>query len=315
MRKLSLALLLGVAALPAHAIAATRVSSDSGCPSSDAISQRLLGLLAAGGPAIASARVRVEATTMRIELSTPGEVNEERTVPASSDCDERAEMAAFIIASWLDVMPVGTISTPGVPPRPPQSIPPEPSAEPDSLDEAASQPIALGTHTLVGVGFFGIADSKGGSAGFALDAGMPNLVEYLGWNAEASLGLPRGMAVGQGTARYWRPTFALAATGDVRTQRWAFRPQVAGVLGILSIQGSGFNTENVPATTTTWGAAAGVTVARPWRRDEFWLRCEAVLWPQGRAVRSKQLPSGLDVVVPFPEYELRLTVGVSWGIH
>ncbi len=48
-----------LAAVPVPAGAAARVSSDSACPSSDAVSQRLLGLLAAGGPEAASAHVRV----------------------------------------------------------------------------------------------------------------------------------------------------------------------------------------------------------------------------------------------------------------
>ena len=51
MKKISLALTLAAVAMPALAPAATRVSSDTNCPSADAISQRLLGLLAAGGPA------------------------------------------------------------------------------------------------------------------------------------------------------------------------------------------------------------------------------------------------------------------------
>ena len=253
MTKGSLALILAVVALPAGSTAATRVSSDSNCPSSDAISQRLLGLLAAGGPATASARVRGEAASMRIEVSTPGEPIRERTVTASGDCDALAEMAALIIASWLDAMPVGTISTPGVPPRDPSPGVSRRRAEADPLDDPENPPIAFSAHTLVGAGFFGLVDGKGAGAGVSLDAGMPNLVEHFGWSVEASLGLPRQMAVGQGAAHYWRPTFALAATTDVSARSWAVRPQAGVALGVLLIHGTGFNDQNVSVSELRTG--------------------------------------------------------------
>ena len=312
MKKISLALTLAAVAMPALSHAATRVSSDTNCPSADAISQRLLGLLAAGGPATSSARVRSEGETLHIELATPGEANRERTVPGSGDCEARAEMAALIIAAWLDAMPVGTISTPGVPPRAPPPAPRQ-ATEPDPLEEAENPPLSLGTRTLVGAGLFGLVDTEGASPGFALEAAMPNLVELFGWTAEVSLSLPRQISAGQGTAHYWRPTFALAATGEIRANNWAVRPQAGAALGILSVKGTGYD-QNSRATTVTWGAGAGVALARSWRRNELWLRLDALLWPQGRSVRSK-LPSGSDIEVALPEWEIRLAAGFSWGIH
>jgi hypothetical protein len=251
---------------------------------------------------------------MRIQLSTPGEATRERTVPASGDCATRAEKAALIIASWLDAMPMGTIATPGVPPRVPTPSAQAASSESESLDDLDNPPVSIGTHTLLGAGCFAVVDGQGVSGGLALAAGMPNLIERFGWSVEASLGMPRQMSVGQGSARYWRPTFALAATAEMRAKHWAARPQAAAVLGVLSIDGTGFNSQNLSATTVNWGAAAGVTLARLWRQNEFWLRVEGVAWPQGRAVRIRQLPTGPDLSVSFPDWELRWTAGVSWGI-
>jgi len=313
MKKHSLGLALVVVAIPAASNAATRVSSDSNCPSSDAISQRLLGLFAAGGPATASARVRSEGQSLRIELSTPGEGSQARSVPASGDCEARAEMAALIIASWLDAMPIGTISTPGVPPRAPQPAPRRTGVT-DPLDNPENPAISISTRTLVGAGFFGLADNQGASAGFALEAAMPNLLEHFGWTAEASLGLPRQMSVGQGIAHYWRPTFALAATGEIHAGNWVVRPRAGVALGVLSVKGTSY-VQNDSATTVTWGAGGGLTLARPWQRNEAWLRLEGLMWPQGRAVRSKRVPSGPDFEAAFPEWEIRLTAGVSWGIR
>jgi|GEM_PF-1932011 len=314
MKRLRLLLALAVAAFPAASLGATRVSSDSNCPSSDAISQRLLGLLAAGGPAAAEVVVRNETSSMRIQLSTPGEATRERSVPADGDCATRAEKAALIIASWLDAMPVGTLATPGVPPRVPTPAAQVDSSESDPLDDLDNPPFSIGTHTLLGAGCFAVVDGQGVGGGLALVLGMPNLLERFGWSVEASLGTPRQMSVGQGAARYWRPTLTLAVTAAVRSKNWEARPQAGAVLGVLSIDGTGFNSQNLSATTVNWGAAAGVTLARPWRRNEFWLRVEGVAWPQGRAVRSKQLPTGGDTSASFPNWELRSTAGISWGI-
>ena len=308
-----IALTLAITAIPALSLAATRVSSDSACPSSDAISQRLLGLLAAGGPAAASARVHSEGPSMRIELSTPGEANRERTVPGSGDCEARAEMAALIIASWLDAMPVGAFGTPSVPAREsePEALR---SAVPERLVDPGGQLASQRTRAFVGAGLFGLADGQGAGVGFALEAAMPTLLDPLGWSAEVALGTPRQISVGQGVAHYWRPTFALAATGELRAANWVVRPRAGLELGALSVSGTGY-TPNRSATTVLWGAGAGVTLARPWQRNEAWLRVEGLMWPQGRSVRSNQPPSGPDIEVALPDWELRLAVGVSWGIN
>jgi len=82
---------------------------------------------------------------------------------------------------------------------------------------------------------------------------------------------------------------------------------------VLLVHGSGFD-PNRSDTVSTWGAQAGLCLVRPWKRDEAWLLLEALLWTQGRNVRSST-PSGTDFVVPFPESELRLSVGFSWEIR
>jgi hypothetical protein len=308
-----LALTLAIAAIPAVSTAATRVSSDSACPSADAISQRLLGLLAAGGPAAASARVHSEEASLRIELATPGEPNRERIVPATGDCEARAEMAALIIASWLDAMPVGAVGTAPVPVREVQAAHPR-SYEVEPTGAPAGRLAPGRGHTLVGAGLFGLADKQGASAGFALDAAMPNLLGHFGCAAGVSLGLPRQLSVGQGIAHYWRPTFALAATGELHASNWLVRPRIGVALGVLSVNGSNY-LPNRSATTVTWGAGAGLTVARPWQLGEAWLRIEALMWPQGRSLRSNRPPSGPDLEVALPDWEMRLTAGFSWGVH
>jgi hypothetical protein len=311
MKRVWLTILL--AAVPVPAGAATRVSSDSACPSADDVSQRLLGLLAAGGPEAASARVRVEGETLRIELAVPGEASHERVVSVSPDCAERAEMAALVIAAWLDAMPAGSLAAPGLPPRERPRLPPPAPAPKAAAEATEPPPFVLGTRTLVGAGLFGSADADGGSGGFALEVAMPNLLADFGWVAEASLALPREWTVGQGTARIFRPTWVLAATGEVTLGKWAARPRAGAALGVLAVSGSGYAT-NRSATTVTWGGGAGVALSRAFRRGEIWVRLDSLLWPQGRKLKSR-VSAAPDFVVALPTWEGRLAAGISWGVH
>ena len=310
--RLAVAVAVAVLALPASALAVARISSDSNCPSTEAISLRLLGLLAAGGPEKASARVHADEQTMRIELSTPGEDNRERNVPSIGDCDARAETAALIIAAWLDAMPVGTISAPGIPPRDVGSAPRSRDEE-DALDDPDEERLSVSTRSLVGAGLFGAADGQGATTGIAVEAATPNLLEQFGWTLRASLGLPRELAVGEGIAHYWRPTFVLAASADFSGKKWGLRTQVGPALGILLVNGTGY-TKNRSDSAPTWGFDVGLVLLRRWDYREGWLRLGAAAWPQGRAIRSSAIVAGSDIVVALPGWEVSLCGGFSWAI-
>ena len=301
----ALALAAALLAIPSRSVATTRISSNSNCPSSDAISLRLLGLLAAGGPESASARVRSEGDSMRIEVSTPGEESRQRTVQVTGDCDSKAEMAAFIIAAWLDAMPVGTVSTPGVPPR---EVQPAPLSSGSVVER-----LSFSSRTLLSGGVFGLGDSLGASAGLAALLGMPNLLENVGWQLEASMGLSRQMKVGTGTAHIRRPTFALSATFELYRKRWLLRAQIGPALAILMVDGTGYQS-NQSDSSVMWGADVGLSLARPWRRHEMWIRLDAIAWPQGRSILSQQRPGTPDIAEPLPSWEARSALGFSLEI-
>ena len=303
-------LVLAMVCLPAVASAATRVSSDSNCPSSDAISVRLLGLLAAGGPENASARVHNEGQSLRIEVSAPGEYNQQRTVATTGDCDDRVEISALVIASWLDAMPVGTIAAPGIPPRERRPMSGARGGA-DPSDDPDWEPTRTSRRTLVGAGLFGLADSQGESGGLALSVGMPALIEDLGLLLEASLGLPRELSVGAGRARYWRPTFALQGSAGLSGKHWGLRLLVGPALGVLKISGSGYD-KNLNEATVTWGVDVGLAVTRSVGKHEGWISLGAMAWPQGRRIRSK--PDSSTSEVALPDWEARLAAGFSWGI-
>lgn len=300
---------LAIVANSSAASAATRVSSDSACPSSDAISVRLLGLLAAGGPESASARVRVDGQSLRIDLSTPGESNQERTIPVTADCEERAEVAALLIASWLDAMPpAANLKAPGIPPRESGEIVRMAGGGRDP-DEP---PARTSARTLVGAGAVGLADPQGGSGGVVFCAAMPELIEDFGLLFETSLVLPRQLSVGQGTARYWRPTFALEVSAAMLRKPWGLRVLVGPALGVLAVSGSGYD-HNLSDTTVTWGVDFGLVLTHAWDEHEAWLSLGAIVWPQGRKIRTWSGLANRDAALP--DWEGRLSAGFSWGVR
>lgn len=293
--------------LPTAATAATRVSSNSSCPSSDAISVRLLGLLSEGGPERAEAKVRSDGQMLRIELATPGEATQQRSIPLAGDCDERAEMAAMIIASWLDAMPVGTVKAPGIPPR--ERWQPSSSGGKLDPDDPYWEPTRTSGRTLLGAGGFGSVDKQGGTGGLSLVANLPQMIEDFGLLAEASLGYRRELTVGAGTARYWRPMLALQASAGVYHRGWNARVVAGPALAVLTVSGSGYQTD-LSGTTVLWGIDFGLTVVRPWHGNELWLMVGGVGWPQDRHIRS--LPDVTGSAVALPSWEGRVTVGLSW---
>lgn len=299
-------------ALPARGEAATRVTSDSACPSSDAIGARLLGMLSSGGPEAASARVRNDGSSLHIEVSAPGETDQQRTVPLAGDCDQRAEMAALIIASWLGAMPVHDIKAPGIPPRPRPPGAVQRSSDYDPSDDPLWDPTRTSGRALLGAGGFGMVDSQGGDGGLVVLTGMPALIEDFGAFFEASLGWARELAVGQGRARYWRPTFTLQGSAQVHTDPWLVRLLVGPALAVLAVSGSGYD-HDTSATTVTWGIDFGLALVRAWRKQEVWLSCATAAWPQSRRIRS--LPTSPTSDVALPGLEVRVAAGFSWGIR
>ena len=118
----------------------------------------------------------------------------------------------------------------------------------------------------------------------------------------------RQMKVGQGTAHIRRPTFALSATFELNRKRWLLRAQVGPALGILLVNGTGYPKDRSD-TSVMWGADVGLTLARPWKRHQMWVRLDAVAWPQGRSVLSKP-----NVAEPLPGWEVHAALGFSLGI-
>ncbi len=302
-----------LAGLPA-AMGATRVLSNTNCPSSDAVSLKLVGLLSAGGPASASARVRAESNrdglALFIEVSTPGEETHQRVLPATGDCDSRAEAAALIIAAWLDAIPAAVLVAPGIPPRVQGAAPTSGDAE-DLVAEEEPVPVPKGLRTLVGGSLLGLVDGQGVDAGLALDGTF--LFGQFGLVLNASVALPRGVAVGQGSANYWRPTLELNAMAQLHAAQWSLYAQAGPAVALLLVQGTGFD-PNRSDYSYELSAGAGLRAMIPWKSRTAWLTVGGILWPQGRRVESTVANSSAIISASLPGWELRVAMGLSWRV-
>jgi hypothetical protein len=302
-----------LAGLPA-AKGATRVSSNTNCPSADAVSLKLVGLLSAGGPASASARVRAESNrdglSLFIEVSTPGEETHQRVLPATGDCESRAEAAALIIAAWLDAIPAAALAAPGVPPRVQEPAPTGGDAE-DFLEEEEPEPVPKGLRTLLGGALLGLVDGQGADTGLSFDGAL--LLGQLGLTVTTSLAWPRGVAVGQGTANYWRPTFELNAMAQLYHAKWSLYAQAGPALALLFVHGTGFRS-NRSDYSYELSAGAGLRAMVPWNNKTAWLTVGGILWPQDRKVESTVAGSSTILSAPLPGWEVRLALGLSWRV-
>lgn len=294
-----------VSSLPCYG--AARILSDSDCPAAEAVSERLWALLPVREPGNATARLRIDGPSMRIDLSAVGEQMQSRLLPADGDCAARAELAAYVIAAWLDAMPVRAVRAPGIPPRERPPI-----EEPTPL-RLFDEPLSISTATMLGAALVGESDSAGAAVGALVLVGMPNLVEEGGWVAEASYVSAREIALGQGKVSFRRATFTVALTYDFYRARWIVRGQLGAGLGVLMTTGSGFVAAN-SATSVMWGLDLGLVLARRFARDEAWLGLGALGWPQGRSVYTRVDGSSQTMSEDFPSWDFRLVVGYSFGV-
>jgi len=252
--------------------------------------------------------VRNDGETMRIDLSAPGEETQQRSLIVDGDCRARAELAAYVIAAWLDAMPVGTLKAPGIPPRERR----ESSSSTHFFDPEA-EPLSISTTTVVGAGVLGQSDTLGTAAGGLLLIGMPSLIEQTGWLFESSLTSSRQLSLGQGTATFRRPTFTLALTYDFYRKRWAIRGRLGGSLGVLMASGSGYAPSH-STTSVMWGLNAGFALTRRWHRHECWFGFDTTGWPQSRRVLTRVSNSGTVLSKELPSWDLRFVLGYSFAI-
>jgi hypothetical protein len=266
------------------------VISASDCPSARDIEIRLSVLLPerTALPGTAVVHPTAEGLLVDLEPQDPA-FAAQRSVVVGPPCDQRAEAAAVIIATWWPTESKETSQAPGV--------------QREGRQEKRLRPFAV---------------SAGGYASLVSGSMAP------GARVEASF-LPRGGGFGMrlaaagtfshedslagGKVSWSRASLELGPIYDLRFVRLD-----AGLVGSLVwVGGSGF-TEDQKESGLAAGLTLGVRAALPWARVQPWLELRGLAWPETQQMVVSDASTGLRSNRPLPHAEFQLGAGVAFSL-
>jgi hypothetical protein len=144
------------------------------------------------------------------------------------------------------------------------------------------------------------------------DATWLRLAGRLGLQGRLSFPLPRELAVGSGTARWWRPVLALGLHLPITEEPWVLAMDAGPALGLLLVSGSGFD-HNHTDQALSWGASGGLRFAHQRGRVAYWAELRAWLWPRAQSIRE-DVRGSAPRLTALPRIEGHLGLGFSLGI-
>jgi hypothetical protein len=267
------------------------VEGSSTCPTPAAVTERLRALLPAGAPAdvvrLTSDGAGLRVTLLRADGSTAGS----RAIAGQHSCDQLADAAAVVIATWQ----LEAVERERLPAPPPPAV------------VAARAPVARSPWRWeLGAGAgAGLSGPDLAPAALLLASVAPG--ERLGLTARAQVSGNRPATLPAGSADWRR---ALLAVGPrLRFGGKAQAEAHAGVgLSWLSITGRGF-TDARRHDDFVVGLEGVLRLA--WNRSGVrpWLDAGVAFWP-GRAVLYQEPDQGSKAL---PRLEFLFTVGLSFG--
>jgi hypothetical protein len=280
-------------------MASVSVQGAASCPDPALVAERLRQLLPESPSAerLAIARLDPLPTGLQVQLlSADGTLVGERMLPGQHPCDQLADAAAVMIATWVD-------------PRSGAGLQAPPPAE---------RALGLNTRAASGPGrrrwdlgaSLGASLSADGmSPAVQVSAGADVLGPLLGLRLE---GLLTGWAetpLGGKAARWRRTSFALAPRAH-HTWSWLTGELHAGpALAWLQVEGSGFApTDTRSQGDLVVGAAGGARLALSRARWQPFLSGALAFWPVRSLVYALPDPNA----VALPRTQLALTLGVSY---
>lgn len=302
-----LALVLAAATAASAAAAATEpeIRGETVCPTPAAVSAVLKPLVprsarTPGSPQLVLLAAQGETVVVRL-FGDGLQLLDERRLPPSLPCDERARAAAVVIASWLTPLPQVT---------------------PPPIDVGAGKPGAAVTHSSPGGASTGrvlFAASAAALASLTIEGVAPGLfvegsVRPRGAAWSLSLeGLFEGahrQAVGGGEATWRRLGIGLSGGRRWARGRRRVEVRVGLLLTRLDIQGSRFSDNRSGVSTDVGGAAstrAGISLGavQPW----------VGLWAVGWVGTQRLDVTGVVASAEIPRAEALLGLGATFGGH
>jgi hypothetical protein len=247
-----------------------------------------LAALAPGG-ADGRATLIDEAGGVRLRLVRgDGTVVGDRRLDGGFPCDELAEAAALVLASWQSELQAAPVTAP-----PPATAP-----------AAPARPAAAATTIELGAGLTAAPDLVPGAT----------LVAAVGrgaWAAELTAGASvfRRDDVGGGQVRWLRAPLILGLRRRWPVgQAWALDATAGPAAALLLVRGEGFD-RNHAATEVDLGGAGVVRAWRRWGAVGAWAGLTVVGWSAARDLTARPDESRR----PLPQIEGWLAVGASWA--
>ncbi len=291
------------------AFAALEIASP-GCPDPARVEAHVRALLPVGGAQAVTARVTIATGPGGLRIALQGETVGrafEREIPAASSCDERAEAAAVVVATWLAELHPELLEAPVVA-RPPSAPPPPRMVRARAAAPASAAPLALSAGVGGGAAFTG-AD---GAAAAGLVAHAAAFRGALGAGLALAGAGPRTVSVAAGEARWLRLSGALGPRQ--RLGRGAIALELRQELALAWVRAQG-RALDAPRADAAFGLGAGggarlllrVGALSPWIDLGV-----ARFFAPGR-VRITYLPDGERATAPLPRWQALVALGVGVG--
>jgi len=276
------------------------VHSATACPSSEAITTRLVPLLptAESKPNLADqADLQVSQgdgdgpTRLRLRLvGADGVVTGQRDLPLSDRCDELAETIAVLLASWES--------------SPQTEIPPIPEApviaKPTPVPADASHRFELQLGAGVGAALVG-----GTAASGRLEIGLGSLQSH--WQGRIGFAgqTARQSALAPGQVAWQHSMATVSLVWRTLNPLWLASADIGPLLGFATLSGQDFAV-NQQQNSFEFGLEAGLRAGRRWRRFTLWVDLRGDTWRQ----RQRAVVTGAAPLALAP-WDLAATLGLS----
>jgi hypothetical protein len=295
-----------VAADPGGATSRLVITSDSSCPSGDAVAQALSVLRPGGDWPSGTVKIHAEERALTVDLGTGS--TSQRNLAVVSDCAARAAMVAVVIATWMDDLPAEHAAAPVLT----SVAKPEPAAPPQAAavagvnqhDEGAHHEYELGAGLLV-------AGSGGIVPGARADFVLSRTPRGLGWQASLVLPARRELSTAVGGARWTRPSLGLALNGRLDAGSYVLSAD-AGLAGAYTfVSGSTFAVGQ-DAQSLTFGIVTGLRVGILWHRLRIWTDLRFCRWLLGQSIEIESASGAHIASADLPSWDAQWSLGLSY---
>ena len=281
--------------------AQVEVHSATACPSSEAITARLLPLLpgaSTGTNPVDQADLQVSRGyadgPMRLRLrlaGADGTVIGQRDLPLSDRCDELAETVAVLLASWK------SDPHPGIPPIAETPVIARPAP--------ASGGATSGLELQLGAGG-GVALLGGTAASGRLELGLSSIQSHwqgrIGFVGETA----RQTALGPGQVHWRHSMGTVLLVWRTLNPNWLVSADAGPLLGFATLSGQGF-AQNQQQNSFEFGLDAGLRAGRRWRRFTLWVDLRGESWLE----RQRAMVTGSATTMTLSPWDLAVTLGLS----